>query len=139
MIVTYKYEDFVQFTVDMLDDFVRKGTNMAFRGLWRLTGFCNPAKTLLGRSLVLLPFLWSWWLLSQVFLHSSWKTWKISQRKKRGLKEPTSSNLVVDTYIVVFLPNCLSHYAVKFLYWFFDHRVFIWGGWGHSTLQTLPK
>ena len=42
MIITYKYEHFVQFTVDMLDDFVRKGINIAFRGLGRSTRFCNP-------------------------------------------------------------------------------------------------
>ena len=42
MIITYKYEHFVQFTVDMLDNFLRKGINIAFQVLGRSASFCNP-------------------------------------------------------------------------------------------------
>ena len=39
MILNSIFEDFVKFTLD----FVRKGMNMAFRGLGRSTHFRNPA------------------------------------------------------------------------------------------------
>ena len=42
MILTHKYEHFVQFTVDILDVFVRKGVNTAFWELGRSRRFCNP-------------------------------------------------------------------------------------------------
>jgi hypothetical protein len=34
-------EHFVQFTIDILEEFVRKDMNMVFRGLGRSTCFCN--------------------------------------------------------------------------------------------------
>jgi hypothetical protein len=42
MIMTHKYEHFVQFTIVMLEEFVRKDINVVFRGLGRSTRFCNP-------------------------------------------------------------------------------------------------
>ena len=36
----------MKFTLVFLMDFVRKGTNMAFWGLGRATGFCNPGLTI---------------------------------------------------------------------------------------------
>ena len=42
MIVTDKYELFVQYTVDLSDNFVRTDINMAFWELGRSPRFCNP-------------------------------------------------------------------------------------------------
>ena len=51
MIFTYTFEDFVKFTLDFLIGFIRKGVNMAFRGLGRSTRFCNPDSIIVGLEL----------------------------------------------------------------------------------------